>query len=106
MKSTKLKIAAIAMVVAFGLFAFRTFSPGAIKGTVTPTAAAVSAMAISGTDTSKVLIDNGSFAIKELKAGTYKLVIEAVPPYKNFEKEGIEVADSKATDVGEISLQK
>lgn len=94
------------MGLALGLFAFTRFNSGAIKGTITPSAAAVSAMAISGVDTAKVLVDNGAFAIKELKAGTYKLVVEAVPPYKNFEKEGVAVSDNKATDVGEISLQK
>jgi hypothetical protein len=33
-------------------------------------------------------------------------VIEAIAPYKNFEKEGVVVNEKKATDVGEISLQQ
>jgi hypothetical protein len=106
MQLTKLKIAALGLVVASGLFAFTAFKNGAIKGTVSPSASATAAMGISGMDTVKALINNGAFVLNELKPGTYKLVIEAMPPYKNFEKEGVVVADDKATDVGEIALQK
>src|ERR1700745_2591915 len=105
MKLTKLRMAALGIVTAAGLFAFTTLKNGGIKGTVSPSASATAAMAIMGTDTSKALINNGAFTINELKPGTYKLVIEAVEPYKNFEKEGVVVADGKGTDVGEIALQ-
>ncbi|PWT75221.1 MAG: carboxypeptidase regulatory-like domain-containing protein [Bacteroidetes bacterium] len=106
MKSTKLKLGALGTVLTLGLFAFTTVFSGSIKGKITPSAAAMGAMAISGTDTVRALIDNGSFSINNVKAGTYKLVIQALPPYKNFEKEGVMVADDMPTDVGEINLQK
>ncbi len=106
MKSLKLKMTALGIASALALFAFTTFKTGSIKGTITPSAAATSAMAISGVDTMKVPVDNGAFSINEVKAGTYKLVVEAMPPYKNFEKEGVAVSEGKATDVGEITLQK
>jgi hypothetical protein len=106
MQMTKLRMAALGIVVASGLFAFTAFKNGAIKGTVSPSAAATAAMGISGVDTIKVPINNGAFVMNEVKPGTYKLVIEAIAPYKNFEKEGVVVADDKATDVGEIALQK
>ena len=49
---------------------------------------------------------NGLFEIREVKPGTYKLVIEAIAPYKNFEKDGVVVDERKETNVGEISLQQ
>ena len=106
MKLTKLRMAALGIVMASGLFAFTTFKNGGIKGTVSPSAAATAAMAIAGVDTIKVPINNGAFGMNEVKPGTYKLVIEAIAPYKDFEKEGVVVGDGKATDVGEIALQK
>jgi hypothetical protein len=106
MTATNLKMAAMGVVAALGLFAFTVLKTGSIKGTVTPSASATSAFIVSGMDTMRVTINNGSFGIGEVKAGTYKLVIEAVAPYKNFEKEGVTVAEGKSTDVGEISLQQ
>jgi hypothetical protein len=106
MKLTKLKMAVFGIVTASGLFAFTAFKNGGIKGTVSPSAAATAALAIAGVDTIKVPINNGAFSMNEVKPGTYKLVIEAVSPYKDFEKEGVVVNDGKGTDVGEIPLQK
>jgi hypothetical protein len=106
MKATKLKLAALGIVAALGLFAFTMVKTGSIKGTVTPAGSATVAMAISGMDTLKTIIDAGYFNISNVKAGTYKLVIEATPPYKNLEKEGVTVSDGQQTDVGEISLQQ
>jgi len=106
MKWTKLRMAVLGIVVASALFSFNPFKNGAIKGTVSPSAAATYALGIAGMDTIKVPINNGAFVLNEVKPGTYKLVIEAISPYKDFEKEGVVVADDKATDVGEITLQK
>ena len=105
MKATKLKMAALGVAAAFSLFAFSVINGGSIKGTVTPTASATGVMAISMTDTVRADITNGSFSISDVKAGTYKLVITAAAPFKNFEKEGVMVSEGKATDLGEITLQ-
>ena len=105
MKATKFKMAVLGIAAAFSLFAFSMIDGGSIKGTVTPNASATNVMAISMTDTLRADIQNGSFNITDVKAGTYKLVIMAAPPYKNFEKEGVMVSDGKATDLGEITLQ-
>ena len=51
-------------------------------------------------------IANGAYEIPGAKAGTYKVIIEAKPPYKNAAKEGIMVADGKATEVPEIKLEQ
>lgn len=106
MKSTKLKMTALTVLTTIGLFAFTAVNTGSIKGTVTPASALNSAMAISGRDTLKAIIDIGSFSFNEVKPGTYKLVIEAMSPYKNFVKEGVVVEDGKSTDVGAIILQQ
>jgi hypothetical protein len=106
MKSTRSKIAALAVVAAIGLFAFTAVNTGSIKGTVTPANSLNSVIAISGKDTLKALIDNGSFSFNDVKPGTYKLVIEGMAPYKNFVKDGVEVVDGKSTDLGAITLQQ
>jgi hypothetical protein len=106
MKTNKITALAASLAMAFTLFAFTTSKNGSIKGTVSPSAAATSAYVVSGMDTMRTNIKNGAFEISEVKPGTYKLVIEAIAPYKNFEKEGVVVNAKKATDVGEITLQQ
>ena len=105
MKITGLKLAALGIAAA-GLFAFHSITDGGIKGKVTPADAAVRAWAESSTDTLNVAIQNGMFEIGNAKPGTYKIVIEAKPPYKNTAKDGVVVADGQPTDVGEITLNK
>jgi hypothetical protein len=106
MNSKKITVLATSLAIVFALFAFTPFKNGSIKGTVSPSASATSAYVISGMDTMRTNIQNGAFEIGQVKPGTYKLVIEAVAPYKNFEKEGVVVNEKKATDVGEITLQQ
>ena len=106
MKATKLKLAAFSIVAAVGLFAFSNIKPGSIKGTVSPASSAVKAWAISGADTLKANIEAGSFSFSDAKPGVYKVIIEAMPPYKNMAKEGVTVGDGQQTDVGEIKLQQ
>ena len=42
----------------------------------------------------------------DVKPGTWKLVVEAVLPYKNAEKEGILVTEGQITDIGLIKLSQ
>jgi hypothetical protein len=94
-------------ITAAGLFAFTFIKNGSVKATITPAVSATNALMISSSmDTIKVSIQNGECLINDIKAGTYKLVIQAIPPYKNFEKEGITVTDDKQTDLGKITLQQ
>jgi hypothetical protein len=103
MKNTKLTLLALSMAVT-GFFSFTNFEGGSIKGTVTPADAASTAWAVSATDTLKDVIENGIFEITGAKAGTYTLIIEAKSPNNNARKEGVEVAEGKVTEVGEIKL--
>jgi hypothetical protein len=106
MKTKKIAVLVANLIMVFVLFAFTTFKNGSIKGIVSPSASATSAYVVSGMDTMRTNIQNGAFQIGEVKPGTYKLVIEAIAPYKNFEKTGVVVNEKKDTDVGEITLQQ
>ena len=105
MKNVKVKLAALTFAAA-ALFAFSKIDAGTIKGTVSPADAATNAWALSGTDTLKAVINKGSFEITDAKPGTYRIIIEAKPPYKNAAKDGVTVTDGQATDVGEIKLEQ
>ncbi|MCO5241695.1 MAG: carboxypeptidase-like regulatory domain-containing protein [Chitinophagaceae bacterium] len=105
MKKTKLTLTALSIIAA-GLFAFNVITNGSLKGTVSPTDAAVRAWAISDTDTLKTDIADGAFEITDAKPGIYKVIIEANPPYKNAAKEGVEVKDGETTDLGQITLEQ
>ena len=105
MKFTSVKLAVVT-VAAAGLFAFKNLATGSIKGTVSPSDGAVRAWALSSTDTLRSPIVNGSYDISDAKPGSYKIIIEAKPPYKNAAKDGITVVDGQAADAGEIKLEK
>lgn len=105
MKAKGLLLAAI-IIAASGLFAFNIITEGSVKGKVSPADAAVRVWAESPTDTLNAPVQNGMFEIGNAKPGTYKIVIEAKPPYKNAAKDGVVVADGQPTDVGEIVLSK
>jgi hypothetical protein len=63
-------------------------------------------VAVSSTDTLKAAINEGTFTISDVPAGTYRVIIEAKPPYKNAAKDGVTVTDGQTTDVGEIKLEQ
>jgi len=93
-------------VAAAGLFAFAHLKVGSIRGTITPADAGVRAWAESASDTLRAPIVNGAFEITDAKPGTYKVIIEAKPPYRNAAKDGIMVSDGQAADAGEIRIEK
>ena len=103
MKTLKTGFVALSIAAA-GLLAFKNIDTGSIKGTVTPADGATKVWALSSSDTLKANIQSGSFEIMGAKAGTYRLIIEAKPPYKNTAKDNIVVTDGAPTNVGEIKL--
>jgi hypothetical protein len=74
-----------------------------IQGTIDPPEGARKIWAVSGKDTVAIIPPPGSF-IMDLKPGSWKLVVEAVLPYKNAEREGILVTEGQIIDVGLIKL--
>jgi hypothetical protein len=105
MKYTSFRMAIASAAVA-GLFAFSTFRDGSIHGTVNPPEGGIRAWAESASDTVKAPIINGSYEIAGVKPGTYKIIIEAKPPYRNAAKDGVMVSDGQSSDAGEIRLEK
>ena len=103
----KLKLAVVALAVSSGaLFSFGVLQSNSIKGKVTPADKAVRAWAMSPTDTLNAEVQNGTFEIRDVKPGTYSVIIEAQEPYASTRKKNVEVKkDSLVTDVGEIALQ-
>ena len=91
-------------VIAF--FSFSVKFASVIKGTINPAENAVSVWAIIGNDSTKVTPVQGVFQLNDLKAGTYKIVVEATAPYKEFVKEGVVVKDGEVLDLGNITLSK
>jgi len=76
-----------------------------IQGTIDPPEGAKRIWAVSGKDTVSIIPAPGSF-IMDVKPGSWKLVVEAVLPYKNAERESILVIDGQITDIGLIKLSQ
>jgi hypothetical protein len=105
MKNTKLTLVTL-IIAAAAFFSFTVFQGAAIKGTVTPADKAVRAWAMSPTDTLHAKVENGAFEIKDAKAGTYAIVIEAIEPFAHTRKQdAVTVAEGEIADAGEIKLQ-
>ncbi len=105
MKKISVALAALAISTAT-LFSFDGIQVNAIKGTVSPADKAIRAWAVSPTDTLNAEVQNGSFEITDVKAGTYSVIIEAEAPYASTRKKDVVVSpDSTITDIGEIKLQ-
>ena len=104
----KMKLALVALgISSAALFSFDALQTNSIKGTVTPADKAVRAWAVSSTDTLRADIQDGTFEIKDVKAGTYSVIIEAQEPFANTRKKDVVVdAQQATTDVGEIKLSQ
>ncbi len=106
MKKKWLGVTAIASLAA-GLFSFSILEGGSIKGTLNPANSAVRVWALNATDTFRTSVGQGSsFEISNVKAGTYRLIIEATPPFKNTAKDSVTVVNGTATDVGELKVNE
>jgi hypothetical protein len=103
MKKFKTGLAIFTIAIA-GLFAFTHIDTGSIKGTIAPADGATKVWALSTTDTLQATIQSGNFEIINARAGTYRIIVEAKPPYKNTAKDNVAVRDGSPTDIGEIKL--
>ena len=74
-----------------------------IQGTIDPPEGAKRIWAVSGKDSVSIIPAPGSF-IMDVKPGSWKLVVEAVLPYKNVERDAVLVIEGQLTDVGLIKL--
>ncbi len=103
MKNTRLILLSLSILLLFVLSALKP-PVAAIKGSVNPLDAGISAWAVSNADTIKSAINNGVFAITDVRQGNYNIFIQAKAPYKNAIKEGVIVTEDGITEVGEIKL--
>ncbi|HEX6849562.1 MAG TPA: hypothetical protein VF144_21395 [Chitinophagaceae bacterium] len=90
------------------IFLISTFSSNdrsGIQGTIDPPEGARRIWAVSGKDSVSIIPPPGSF-IMDVKPGSWKLVVEAVLPYKNVERDAILVIDGQLTDIGLIKLTR
>lgn len=101
----KFILPAIVTAIIVCSFAFRSEDPLFITGKITPADGATAVWAISGTDSTKALLENGTFALS-VKPGTYTVMIDAADPYKDVTKKNITVSEKKPKDLGEIKLKK
>ncbi|MCW3089834.1 MAG: hypothetical protein JWP81_903 [Ferruginibacter sp.] len=105
MKKTILKFCLSGLVV-LGFTAMREIAPPTITGKITPADAADAVWAIKESDTVKATVSSEGTFQAEVKPGTWKLVVSAKSPYQNKEIAELVVTEDKATDVGEIKLEK
>jgi hypothetical protein len=102
----KVKIKFILMLaLPAALFGF-TWRSGGIQGKITPATHLEKVLAVMGKDTLIAEINKGKISFKNIKTGTYLLLIKAKAPYKDTSVENVAVIDSTITDIGEIALEQ
>ena len=84
---------------------FASMDRSGIQGTIDPPEGAKRIWAVSGKDSVSIIPAPGSF-IMDVKPGSWKLVVEAVLPYKNVERDAVLVVEGELTDVGLIKLSQ
>jgi len=80
-------------------------SASKIIGTATPSIGVKKVAAYDGKDSIFSNTSTGTFTI-EVHAGNWKLIVLAVPPYKDAVLENVVVQEGQDTDVGEIRLSQ
>lgn len=87
-------------------YSFRDAQPGSIKGRIVPYNAALHVWAVSDTDTADALVQSaGTFEIKGVKSGRYRVIAEGLRPYKVTTKPDV-VVDGNVVDIGDIILDQ
>lgn len=76
-----------------------------VKGTIYPSNAGLKAWLFSLRDTFNAPVEEGIFQINNVKPGSYTLMVEGRPPYRNAVKNTVIVVDGQMTDVGVIEMQ-
>jgi len=99
----KIVITLCVAFVVMSAFVSRHPVKSGIYGSIDPPEMAKKIWAISRTDSVSAVPLNGKFSI-EVKPGTWKLIVEAVPPYKNTAVENVLVQEGQSADVGVIKL--
>jgi hypothetical protein len=100
---TIILIIGFALIIVLGTSSvIKNFASG-IHGIVTPVKAVKKVWAINATDSFAVIPSSGNYSF-DLKAGTWQIHAQAIPPYKDVTLENITVKENGYTDAGEIKL--
>lgn len=75
-----------------------------IYGNIEPAEAAKKVFAIKGTDTVAVIPEAGKFSVAVSTAGSWKVYIQALPPYKDAVLNNIMVEEGRSSNAGTIKL--
>ncbi|PWT75436.1 MAG: hypothetical protein C5B59_08950 [Bacteroidetes bacterium] len=98
-----LSITVLIAILLLSSFSLAWNSP--VKGTVYPTNAGLKAWLFSLADTFNAPVEAGIFQINDVKPGSYTLMIEGKPPFRNSVKTTVVVVDGQMTDVGVIQME-
>lgn len=94
------------MLLSVLVVSFSSLLTGTAGGSVNPPEAGLRAFLFSGKDTLSVNVANGNFQFTKVPSGTYQLLIEVTPPYRNAVKDGVRVLEGEFTNIGQIELIK
>ncbi|MBV9986548.1 MAG: hypothetical protein JO301_02650 [Chitinophagaceae bacterium] len=106
MKTKNYLILWFLVMITLVFLSFRPQRTGAVAGSINPPDGASQVWLLSERDTIRGMLKNGSFDIAGVKPGFCVLVVDAIPPYKNTTRTGIEVFEGSTTNVGEIYLDQ
>ena len=100
-RSTLTLFFVIACVIA--LHSFRILQGSGIRGRMLPSRSVSVVMAIRGKDSLKVVPDSKGFFL-HTGTGSWKLYVQAVPPYRSIEIRDVRVRAGSITNLGDIKL--
>lgn len=86
------------------LSAFTLIKTGSIQGKLMPADGAIEILAVNGADTLRSTPLNGNFMFKNIKTGTYTILVKANAPYHDVTVDTVPVVEGASTDVGLIKL--
>ena len=95
----------VILLLILSAYTFQNTDQTSITGRVNPLDGANSAWAVGGRDSSTSAIVNGTFSFS-VKPGIYKVVVDAIEPYKDAVLENISVKEGQTVNLGEIMLQR
>ncbi len=96
---------AIAGLALTGVISASGFEQSAITGRISPANAAETVWVIGVRDSIRAGVASGNFSVA-VKAGTYKLLVDAKEPFKDVLLDNLDVKENQALDIGEIILQQ
>lgn len=86
--------------------AVKLLQTSSLRARINPATAADDIWAIQGSDSIRMLGNNGLYYINELPAGRWLIRIDAKTPYRNTNLDIVDIKPGIEKDLGEIRLEK